>query len=52
MQIRDAIQTDFPQITAIYHEILAHSTAIYSNQPATIEDRTAWGKAVSNKVTP
>lgn len=32
MQIRDAVQEDFEQITAIYNEVLTHSTAIYSDR--------------------
>lgn len=45
MQIRDAVQADFDQITAIYNEVLTHSTAIYNDRPASVEDRIAWGKA-------
>ena len=45
MEIRDAVPGDFEQITAIYNEVLTHSTAIYNDQPATLEDRIAWGKA-------
>ena len=45
MQIRDAVQADFDQITATYNEVLTHSTAIYNDRPASVEDRIAWGKA-------
>jgi phosphinothricin acetyltransferase len=45
MEIRDAVPEDFKQITAIYNEVLTHSTAIYNDRPATLEDRIAWGKA-------
>jgi L-amino acid N-acyltransferase len=45
MQIRDAVNDDFEQITEIYNEVLRHSTAIYSDQPATVEERRAWGRA-------
>jgi L-amino acid N-acyltransferase YncA len=42
MQIRDAVQSDIPQITAIYNQVLTTSTAIYNDQPATLEDRLDW----------
>jgi L-amino acid N-acyltransferase len=42
MEIRDAIEADFEEITAIYNEVLTHSTAIYSDRPATVEERLAW----------
>lgn len=45
MEIRDAIPTDFDQITAIYNEVLTHSTAIYNDRPATVEERIAWWQA-------
>ena len=41
MIIRDAIESDFIEITAIYNEILRNSTAIYSDQPAEPEQRIA-----------
>ncbi len=44
MQIRDAVQADFGEITAIYNEVLLHSTAIYNDRPATREERIAWWK--------
>ena len=42
MEIRDAVESDFAAITAIYNDILTNSTAIYSDQPATLEQRIAW----------
>jgi L-amino acid N-acyltransferase YncA len=39
MEIRDAVLDDFDAITAIYNDVLMGSTAIYSNQPVTTEDR-------------
>lgn len=45
MQIRDAIETDFGEITAIYNDILTHSTAIYNDRPATVVDRIAWWRS-------
>lgn len=48
MEIRNALLDDLDDlddITAIYHDVLMHSTAIYSNQPVTTEDRIAWWRA-------
>src|ERR1700730_8879496 len=39
MQIRDAVQSDFEQITAIYNEVLTHTTTIYNDHPANAEKR-------------
>ena len=40
--IRDAQEADLPGILAIYNEVLATSTAIYTEQPATLDERKAW----------
>ncbi len=45
MQIRDAVQADFEEITAIYNDVLTHSTAIYDDQRASVADRIAWWRA-------
>jgi L-amino acid N-acyltransferase len=45
MQIRDAVQADFEQITAIYNEVLTNSTAIYNDTPATVEERVLWWRS-------
>ena len=45
MQIRDAIESEFEQITAIYNDVLTHSTAIYNDRPATLADRLAWWRS-------
>jgi L-amino acid N-acyltransferase YncA len=42
MQIRDARVGDLPGLLAIYNDVIATSTAIYTEQPATLEDRVAW----------
>lgn len=44
MQIRDAVQTDIGAITEIFNEVLTTSTAIYSDKPASMDDRAAWWK--------
>ncbi len=45
MQIRDAVQADFEQITAIYNEVLTNSTAIYNDRRATAEERISWWRS-------
>jgi phosphinothricin acetyltransferase len=45
MQIRDAVQADFEQITTIYNEVLTHTTAIYNDRPATVEERISWWRS-------
>jgi L-amino acid N-acyltransferase YncA len=45
MHIRDAAETDMEAIREIYNNVLTHSTAIYNDRPATLEDRVAWWKA-------
>ncbi len=42
MQVRDAETSDLSQILAITNEVIASSTAIYSVEPATLAERTAW----------
>jgi phosphinothricin acetyltransferase len=42
MDIRDATEIDLAGILAIYNEVIAASTAVYMEQPTTLEDRRAW----------
>lgn len=42
MQIRDAVQSDFGEITATYNDVLTSSTAIYNDRPSSVADRIAW----------
>jgi len=42
MQIRDAVESDLPGLLAIYNDVIATSTAVYSYLPVTLEDRTQW----------
>jgi L-amino acid N-acyltransferase YncA len=44
MRIRDAVLADMGEITTIYNQIVLTSTAIYSDRPATEEERIAWWK--------
>jgi phosphinothricin acetyltransferase len=45
MEVRDAGVDDLPGVLAIYNEVIATSTAIYTEQPATLDDRVAWWNA-------
>jgi phosphinothricin acetyltransferase len=42
MPIRPATEADLPAITAIFNDVIANSTAIYADDPLTLEDRSAW----------
>ena len=42
MLIDDAAEADLPAILAIHNEVVANSTAIYSNDPSTLNERAAW----------
>jgi len=44
MEIRDAVEADLERITEIYNEVLISSTAIFSDRPATVEERVIWWK--------
>ena len=45
MEIRDAGADDLPGLLAIYNEVIATSTAIYTEQSVTLDDRVAWWNA-------
>jgi L-amino acid N-acyltransferase YncA len=42
MLVRNAIRDDLPQILAIYNDVIATSTAIYADRPASLADRAEW----------
>ncbi len=42
MLVRTATEADLPGMLAIYNEIIRSSTAVYTEQEATLEDRRAW----------
>jgi phosphinothricin acetyltransferase len=42
MFIREARAEDLPGILAIYNEVIATSTAIYTDDPVSLDDRRAW----------
>ena len=45
MQIRDADAPDLPGLLAIYNDVIATSTAVYSDVPVTLDDRRQWHQA-------
>jgi L-amino acid N-acyltransferase YncA len=45
MEIRDAGASDLSGLLEIYNEVIATSTAVYSETPVTLEDRQAWWRA-------
>jgi phosphinothricin acetyltransferase len=45
MTIDDAREDDLPAILAIYNDVIATSTAIYSQTPVTLADRESWFRA-------
>jgi L-amino acid N-acyltransferase YncA len=42
MLIREATEADLPDILTIYNQVIATSNAVYTETPATLEDRQAW----------
>jgi phosphinothricin acetyltransferase len=47
MQIRDAQESDLPALLEIYNQVIATSTAVYCEEPVTLDDRRAWWRARS-----
>ncbi|HVG53467.1 MAG TPA: GNAT family N-acetyltransferase [Vicinamibacterales bacterium] len=45
IDIRDARVEDVPGILAIYNDVIATSTAVYREDPATLDDRRQWFEA-------
>jgi len=43
--VRDASEADLPGLLAIYNDVIATSTAIYSSVPVTLEERRQWWQA-------
>ena len=41
-EIRHAAMGDIPGLLTIYNEIIANSTAVYQDQPLSLENRQAW----------
>src|SRR5438132_1845458 len=45
MEIRDCRSDDLSDMLAIYNEVIATSTAVYSESPSSLDDRIAWWNA-------
>lgn len=43
--VRDAADADLPAVLAIYNDVIANSTAVFSLQPTTLDERRAWMQA-------
>ncbi len=48
----DAEESDLPDILAIYNQVIATTTAVYSSVPSSLEDRLAWMRARRDKGFP
>ena len=42
MLIRDATEADLPAILAIYNDVIATSSAVYTEAPSSLADRQTW----------
>lgn len=40
--VRAATEDDLPAVLAIYNEVIANSTALYTLEPSTLDERRAW----------
>jgi L-amino acid N-acyltransferase len=40
--IRPATEADLPGILSIYNAVIRNSTAVYADDPVTLEERAAW----------
>lgn len=45
MELRDAAEHDLAGLVAIYNDVIATSTAVYSSVPVALEDRRQWWRA-------
>ena len=52
LEIREAQEGDLPAILEIYNDVIATSTAIYRDEPATLEDRRSWFAARKSESQP
>jgi L-amino acid N-acyltransferase YncA len=42
MSVRDATEADLPGILAIYNDVIATSTAVWTEAPSSLDDRRQW----------
>ena len=52
VQVEDAREGDLEGLVAIYNDVLATSTAIFSYVPATLEERIGWWRARASQGYP
>lgn len=52
IEVRDASADDLPAILAIYNDVIATTTAVYRDDPAPLDDRTAWWRDRVNQGYP
>jgi len=45
MNVRDATEADLPGILAIYNDVIATSTAVWTEAPSSLDDRRQWFSA-------
>jgi L-amino acid N-acyltransferase YncA len=52
MLIHDATEEDLAAIVAIYNDVIATSTAVFSEEPVTVEERREWLRAHRRRGAP
>jgi L-amino acid N-acyltransferase YncA len=52
VQVEDAREGDLQGLVAIYNDVLATSTAIFSHVPVSLEERTQWWRARASQGYP
>jgi L-amino acid N-acyltransferase len=52
VQVEDAREGDLQGLVAIYNDVLATSTAIFSHVPVSLEERTRWWRARASQGYP
>lgn len=52
MQVKDARESDLEGLVAIYNDVLATTTAIFSHVPVTLEERRQWWRARASQGYP
>jgi phosphinothricin acetyltransferase len=52
MMIRPLQPADLPAVTDIYNEVVIHSTAVFRDAPATVQERTEWWTSQREKGYP
>lgn len=45
LHVRDAVEADLPGLLEIYNDVIATTTAVYRDEPATLQDRIDWWTA-------